>query len=52
MVFGTDMIYFFMKFYLICSLIYITVSYDDDMRNQRTMMRGRPDKTYLDKNAK
>ena len=31
------------KFYLICALIYVTVSYDDDMRNQRTMMRGRPD---------
>ena len=37
------MIYFFIKFYLICALIYVIVSYDDDMRNQRTMMRGRPD---------
>ena len=40
---GKRMIYFFIKFYLICALIYVTVSYDDDMRNQRTMMRGRPD---------
>ena len=43
MVFRTNMISFFLKFYLICALIYVTVSYDDDMRNQRTMMRGRPD---------
>ena len=43
------MISFFVKFYLICGLIYVTVSYNDDMRNMRTMMRGRPsDKTILD----
>ena len=45
-----EMISFFVKFYLVCGLIYTTVSYNDDMRNQRTMMRGRPsDKTILDK---
>ena len=44
------MIYFFIKFYLICALIYVTVSYDDDMRNQRTMMRGRPDDTHESNN--
>ena len=37
------MISFFVKFYLICGLIYVTISYNDDMRNMRTMMRGRPD---------
>jgi hypothetical protein len=43
------MITFFLKFYLICGLTYVTVVFDDDMRNQRTMMRGRPsDKTILD----
>ena len=43
------MITFFLKFYLICGLAYVTVVFDDDMRNQRTMMRGRPsDKTILD----
>ena len=35
------MIAFFIKFYLICGLIYVTISYNDDMRNR--MMRGRPD---------
>jgi hypothetical protein len=38
---------FFIKFYLICGLIYVTISYNDDMRNR--MMRGRPDdKTILE----
>jgi len=36
------MISFFIKFYLICGLIYVTVIFDDDMRTQRAMMRGRP----------
>ena len=40
---------FFLKFYLIVGLIYVTVIFDDDMRTQRSMMRGRPDdKTILD----
>ena len=37
-----EMISFFLKFYLVCGLIYTTVNYNDDMRNMRTMMRGRP----------
>lgn len=36
------MIYFFIKFYLVCSLMYVTVVNTDDIRNQRAMMRGRP----------
>ena len=43
------MISFFIKFYIIVGLIYVTVVYDDDMRTQRSMMRGRPDdKTILE----
>jgi hypothetical protein len=33
---------FFIKFYIVCGLIYATCSYTDDMRT-RTMMRGRPE---------
>ena len=40
-----EMISFFLKFYLVCGLIYTTVNYNDDMRNMRTMMRGRPSDT-------
>ncbi len=41
------MISFFIKFYLICGLIYVTISYNDDMRNMRTMMRGRPNESEI-----
>ena len=40
-----QVISFFLKFYLVCGLIYTTVNYNDDMRNMRTMMRGRPSDT-------
>ena len=39
------MIAFFIKFYLICGLIYVTISYNDDMRNR--MMRGRPNESEI-----
>jgi hypothetical protein len=41
------MISFFVKFYLICGLIYTTVIYNDDMRTQRAMMRGRPSEEWM-----
>ena len=41
------MISFFVKFYLICGLIYVTISYNDDMRNMRIMMRGRPNESEI-----
>jgi hypothetical protein len=40
------MLSFFIKFYIIVGLIYVTVVYDDDMRTQRAMMRGRPEEEY------
>ena len=42
-----SMISFFVKFYLICGLIYTTVIYNDDMRTQRAMMRGRPSEEWM-----
>ena len=41
------MIFFFTKFYLVCSLMYITVVNTDEIRNQRAMMRGRPNEILV-----
>jgi hypothetical protein len=40
------MISFFIKFYVICGLVYVTVCNTEDTRTQRAMMRGRPEEEY------